>query len=279
MSINSALNVHHISALQISDLSSFGYYLQFTNGRILNFTPHDHNFFEVVFLVSGQCVHTINNTPHLLRPGNMSIVLPGQIHFLGEQSKGTNVIALSFACEEMNLFLKIFPIEELPQTVMTDYGSFLQIHNLCKNILQNHRIGDSLTMRALLGIILSLFAESKANLQSKLPENIENIFSKINNIDTAAEGISAFLRISSYSYSQLSRITKQYLGKTPGEYINTLRLQFAYEMITDTNLDYEFICEKVGFSSFSHFCKLIHSSFGLTPAKLRKQTQNSMRTV
>ncbi len=279
MSSNSAINVHHMSAAQIPELVALGYYLQFTDKRALNPTPHDHNFYEVVCLASGSCVHTVNDVRYTLQPGSISLVLPGQVHFLCEQAAETNVIALSFTCDEARLFSNAFPIDDFPQTIMTERGTFWQIQRLGERLLQNRGIDTPLAMRALLGIIFACFAEGKATLQSSIPKNIEALLAKVNNIDIAAEGVPAFLRVSNYSYSQLSRLTKQYVGKTPGEYINTLRLQFAYEMITGDILDYELICDTVGFSSFSHFCKLIRSAYGLTPAKLRKQAQNKAKTV
>lgn len=279
MASNSAINVHHISAAQISELASLGYYLQFTMGRQLNSTPHDHDFCELVCLAEGECIHSVNGVRSTLQPGSISLVLPGQVHFLDEQTEGTNVIALSFTREEAELFSAAFPIESFPQTVMTERSTFRQIQRLSEKLLQNRGIDAPLALRALLGMIFSCFAENKATLQSCLPKKVEALLAKANNIDVAARGVPAFLQISNYSYSQLSRLTKQYLDKTPGEYINTLRLQFAYEMITEDTLDYELICDMVGFSSFSHFCKLIHSAYGLTPAKLRKQAQRKVETV
>ncbi len=279
MTSNSAINVHRISTVQIPELTSPGYYLQFTMGRRLNSTPHDHDFYEVVCLSEGECVHSVNGVRSRLQPGSISLVLPGQIHFLDEQAEGTNVIALSFACREAELFSGAFPIGSFSQTIMTERGSFWQIQRLSEKLLQNRGIDAPLALRALLGMIFSCFAENKATLQSCIPEKVEMLLAKANNIDVAARGVPALLQISNYSYSQLSRLTKRYLGKTPGEYINDLRLQFAYEMIAGGTLDYELICDMVGFSSFSHFCKLIRAAYGQSPAKLRKQAQAKPETV
>lgn len=279
MASNSAINIHHISTAQIPELTSVGYYLQFTERRRLNSTPHDHDFCELVCLSAGSCVHTVNDVRYILQPGSISLVLPGQVHFLCEQAAGTNVIALSFTGEEAQLFSNAFPIEDFPQTIMTERGTFWHIQRLGERLLQGRGIDAPLAMRALLGTIFACFAESKASLQSNIPKKVETLFARANNIDVVSGGVPAFLQISNYSYSQLSRLTKHYLGKTPGEYINALRLQFAYEMITGDILDYGLICDTVGFSSFSHFCKLIRAAYGLTPAKLRKQAQCKTETV
>ena len=65
----------------------------------------------------------------------------------------------------------------------------------------------------------------------------------------------------------------------PGEFITSLRLQYAYEMIKWGSERYEEISEKVRFSSFSHFSKLIRQRYGMTPAQIRGQNTNYTGTV
>jgi transcriptional regulator GlxA family with amidase domain len=51
-------------------------------------------------------------------------------------------------------------------------------------------------------------------------------------------------------------------------------MKYAYNLIAYTNMSFEAISVEVGFSSFSHFIKLIKETYGTTPLKLRKKLQS-----
>ena len=105
------------------------------------------------------------------------------------------------------------------------------------------------------------------------------ILAEMNRLPNAAEGVSAFLRLSTFSHAQLCRLTKKYLGMTPGEYVNGVRMKFAYEMAVSGEKDYETICEEVGFSSYAYFCRLFEKTYGMTPAKTRKSHYSRYQTI
>jgi len=133
-------------------------------------------------------------------------------------------------------------------------------------------------LRMLLGKILLYFLEAES-MKTTIPDYFSQYLIEMQLQENLAEGVSAFLRISNFSYSHLCRLTKCYLNMTPGEYILSLRLQLAYEMISWGDESYEEICEKIGFSSFSHFCKLIREHYGMTPAMVRKRNKEVTKTL
>jgi transcriptional regulator GlxA family with amidase domain len=93
-------------------------------------------------------------------------------------------------------------------------------------------------------------------------------------LENAKEGLDAFLKLSNYSRTQLWRLSLKYLNVTPTEFINNVRMKHAYNLIAYTNMSFEAISVEVGFSSFSHFIKLIKETYGTTPLKLRKKLQS-----
>ena len=83
--------------------------------------------------------------------------------------------------------------------------------------------------------------------------------------------IPAFLEISHYSQTHLSRILHKYFDMGLHDYILTIRLETAYNDLVLTSKALEEISESIGYNSFSHFNKIFKKKYGITPAALRKE--------
>lgn len=85
-------------------------------------------------------------------------------------------------------------------------------------------------------------------------------------------GIPAFIELSHYSQSHLSRLIKKHFDMSLKQYINELRLQRAYSDIVLTRRPAADISDELGFSSFSHFNKIFKAKISVTLAVLRKNS-------
>lgn len=273
------VHVEHLHARDFVDLAGFGYFLQLTNGRQLYNELHDHDFYELICVLSGACVHTLDGEVKRLSAGSMAFIRPGQTHSLTGQAVGTNVAALSFKRSEMSRFRAAFDPDRLPGTVALDIDTLHAIRHSCERIFVYQSGDPTLSLRALLGLLLSRLAEAETLADDAMPADFETLLVRMHSLGSASKGVPEFVRLSNFSYSQLRRLTLRYLGKTPGDYVTSLRLELAYDLIVWGNGGYEEIGDSVGFSSFSHFCKLIRETYGATPAKLRSSAKNRIRTV
>jgi AraC family carnitine catabolism transcriptional activator len=73
------------------------------------------------------------------------------------------------------------------------------------------------------------------------------------------------------SVRQLNRVFSTYLGKSPGQHYNALRLGKAKDMLTRTGFSIAEIAAATGFSSASWFSQSFKSHFGLTPSDQREK--------
>jgi AraC family transcriptional regulator len=71
------------------------------------------------------------------------------------------------------------------------------------------------------------------------------------------------------SYFHFSRAFKQSMGMTPTNYISERRIEFAKELIKETNLPISEIALRSGFSSQSHFTTSFRKLAGITPRAFR----------
>jgi len=264
---------------QFEILAKNGLFFQLTMGRILSNSYHDHDFFELICVLSGSCTHFVNDARWHFTTGRLALLCPGSYHKLSEQSENTNILALSVTKEMMELFLNAYGVHANNENVLLDFETIRQIHRIAVEISLDEPENQVRRARILLGQLLSYMFSSSLRSGKKIPPNFAALLSQMNSLETVSEGIPAFLRLSNFSYPHLCRLTKQYLGMTPGEYITKLRLQYAYEMIAWGSDRYEDICDKVGFSSISHFTKLIRRHYGMTPARIRRQNMDTDPTV
>lgn len=67
-----------------------------------------------------------------------------------------------------------------------------------------------------------------------------------------------------------SKLFKQFVSKSPGEYLIYYRIQRSIELLTKTDLSITEISYATGFSSASHYTKTFREMMGCTPLKFRK---------
>ena len=247
------------------------YYLQLTAGKILSQRPHMHDFYEIIHVISGSCVQNINKHDFVCPVGSISIIKPLDIHFFSSQEKNTNIMVLSIKKEEFEKFLYCFSMSDrqFNQVYHLLPDEKERLHRLCISALTS----DDVNLKK--GIMSIIFAGILQNINKTItiPFDFQKVIAEMNKIENAKRGLDAFLELSNYSRTQLWRLSLKYLKTTPTEFINSIRIKHAYNLIAYTNLSFEDISAEVGFSSFSHFIQLIKKTYGTTPSKLRKNLQ------
>ena len=78
--------------------------------------------------------------------------------------------------------------------------------------------------------------------------------------------LSAFFN---YSERQLTRILKNYTGKTFSTLIQDIRLSRAVELLKQPTLPVTTVMEEIGYSNITHFYKIFEKRFHMTPAEYR----------
>jgi Response regulator containing CheY-like receiver domain and AraC-type DNA-binding domain len=76
-----------------------------------------------------------------------------------------------------------------------------------------------------------------------------------------------------FSYNYLSTFLSENLTTSFSEYVKTLRLARAKQLLTETDMNLSEISEAVGYSDLSYFSKLFKKEFQLAPSKYRRKKQ------
>ncbi|MFK7922564.1 MAG: two-component regulator propeller domain-containing protein [Bacteroidia bacterium] len=83
-------------------------------------------------------------------------------------------------------------------------------------------------------------------------------------------GVSHLCEIAKLSNNQLNRKLKALTGKTPSQFIRSIRLQRALELLETTALNISEIAYDVGFNDPNYFSRLFSEEFGYSPKTIRK---------
>ncbi|MEM7162904.1 MAG: ATP-binding protein [Bacteroidota bacterium] len=113
-----------------------------------------------------------------------------------------------------------------------------------------------------------------SSIGNKSPQNKEDEFIQklqsviLDRIEDEGFGINDLCHAVGLSRMQVHRKLKALTGMPATAFINTVRLQKAFELLSDTELNVSEVAYKVGFSNHSYFSKLFVNKYGKTPSEI-----------
>jgi signal transduction histidine kinase/DNA-binding response OmpR family regulator/ligand-binding sensor domain-containing protein len=90
------------------------------------------------------------------------------------------------------------------------------------------------------------------------------------NLDNASYSVNELAAELALSRRQLLRKFQSIIGLSPGEFIRSVRLKRAAQLLKNTQYNISEIAEKVGFSSIKYFNQNFKEEFGVAPTQYRK---------
>ena len=280
------MGIRHIQVYDYEDLKREHYYLQGTFSRKLIPIVHDHNFYEIAYVLHGCCRHIVNNRALDMREGEMILLRPGDTHGFSGQSPHTNLLSLSVCEEEMHYFLQAYGAEWIEHLRAEEFPPFFRLTAHQQNevrtdferILTLNANERRLRIRILLDKLLQIYLlrVNSANEKSANSHFLDAL-TQFNTPACIREGVPALLRLTAYSHAHLCRIMKNLLGTTPQKYVVSMRLNLALELLQNSDMSVDAIIEQIGYASPSHFASIFAQKFGMTPSEARRKAR--MQTV
>ena len=267
------------------DYEAFNY----CDDNLSSVAPHRHNFYELLFFQEGDVTYTIDETAHVLLPGDLLIIPVGLEHFPNfggtgryrrivlwltadfirsleegeellrcfEQCAGSGGVRLCrFEPEDAARILECAAAIAEESSYERPFSITMSVLLITRLLIMIHRLMPTATER-------SEGSSTSQKLVNDAVEYINEHLDKELTLDILAERffISKFY---------LSRVFKKHMGVTPHSYISQRRLSQAKQLLYNGAAPTE-VYKRCGYSDYSSFFRAFKERYGFSPKQLREE--------
>lgn len=238
---------------------------------------HNHDFFEITFILKGKGLYTQNRRISPISEGDVVMVSPEDIHRfepLTHDFRWINCIFLPDALEDFT-----FPVDIPHEIFLKKKGE--KFKNLFTDMKKEY-IASAVGYKDIMNLQLKL-------LLTKISYEYTPEVEEIQEIGITDEALRLLVQSFFYSNTLYSKITLEELAKkahiTPkyfselfkkktgqslSEYLKEIRLERAAELLLTTDANISEIIRYIGYSDSKFFYKEFKNKFNMTPAAYRR---------
>ncbi len=263
-----------------------------SNERIKMEPLHTHDFIEIVYILSGHSIQTVNGTDYDTRHGDMLFLNYGTTHAYTPQ-ESVSYINVCFSPETVgeaivtpqNAFsiLSLTAFNEMRSNSSEERIRFsgkarAEIEEILFAMLREYETRDTAWNSVIEHYLCILFAKMLRQIKRDLPTvSQDGIWQELSeyidaNLDTPLS-LSALAGKCFYNPSYFSRVFKEKFGVSLLEYINRRRIDSALELLLDSALSVDEISARCGFADRRAFSNSFSKHIGCTPSAYRRRVK------
>jgi len=237
---------------------------------------HNHDYYEIVYIISGSIEHICNNLTEVLKKSDAMILRPGDVHDYKRIDPAcihrdimvpTELFAQVCGFLDPGLAAKIDNSLQ-PVGFSVDDAHIGYFENIFGHIYESAGKNTEPMIKGALTSVLSTVLMQKS--MSPPPSLwFLDLITRFKRLEYVRGGISKILEDISYSQIYICRIFKKHMGCTITEHLNTVRLNCAESFLTTTNLSVSQIADEVGYNSLSYFTNMFKKAYGMAPHQYR----------
>lgn len=249
-----------------------------------------HDTYEVFLLTAGERYLFLNDICHTLRPGDMYLLKPFELHY--SQSQSSEFYAryvMNFPADRLELLLTPSERELLfnrleSGIVHLDPEQYNRVITILSGLASCYGQSGFLMDKLQYTYVLQLLLVWKDCMAENRPFASENpgcevrpeIMDAINYINRhyqdqlTLDGVAEKVHMSKYYFC---RLFHNATGATFLEYLNNIRLAKAHQMLTQTGLPLSEIASRTGFTSGVHLSRVFRAAYKQPPKEFRKNAE------
>lgn len=247
--------------------------LPFKSFHIINymFSTHLHNQIEVVYLLSGNCIITIDDISYNAEAGNLALIFPYQLHSFS-QSMDCELIVQVFEPEYVPQFIPCLG-KYIPQTPLLKKLPVDCVDALKKSEYYYMSNTNSPIARSYVTLYMSFIYEEISFIPAAVFDCHSILHSLLIYIDShitdelSLDILARELNVTKYYISRLFNLK---LHTTFSQYITQLRLEYAVHLLKNTSLNIIDIAYESGFECERSFFRVFKKNMKITPLQYRK---------
>jgi AraC family cel operon transcriptional repressor len=238
---------------------------------------HDHDFPEVFWLEKGRGRHHINGSILGLSAGDLVFVRPEDQHRLEAiDENGFTLINVAYDPRVRNELLKRHAKEVGPQFSPPTKLPFRAVlgatplRSLRAELVQlSAASGSRVALEHFLLGLHRLISPPAKSPVPPMPEWLRQASEDVQRPEIFSLGAPGLVKVAGRSAEHVARTVRAVFGRTPSDYVNGVRMEFAARELRVTSRPIADIALDCGLNNLSHFYSLFRSAHGQTPRAYR----------
>jgi len=265
------------------------YYREFKNGFYM--TIHSHDSIEIMYVNKGVCKVVTNINEYHMDSGDFIIINCDKPHqLIIDKDSLCKMLCLEFRFVKVdnpsNSLLNVKKLYENIKSVrlllesgenliiLKDRDEILAILEMIVNELGKEKAGYNYFLQAaysqLIIKISRLYEESKISGENPVNIYVKQAieYMKTNYFDEITVDLIA--KTLNINASYFFKLFKKQMAMTPIEYLTSIRINKAIQLLENSNLTITEVCNMTGFNSLQYFSYAFKKNIGMTPSEYRR---------
>ncbi len=242
---------------------------------------HTHDFTEIFWIYTGRGRHRINEQTQELEAGDLVFIRPEDSHSLETiPPDALGLVNIAFPVETSNYLRQRYFAETphwywgedaLPEICRLEAARLGHLQQWADSLLDAARTRFEIE-RFLMNLfhVLEVGVEHEP-LPAEAPDWLAYACRHIKERKNMQEGVSAWVRLAGRSPEHVARLTHKWLGLSPTNYVNHVRLAFIERQLRATAHNILDLTLEAGFCNLGHAYKLFKQRYGLPPRQYRQK--------
>jgi len=245
-------------------------------------TLHCHDYAEIFWVEEGKGKHLINGLEILLQPGHLVMIRPDDQHTFTSDKNGLTLMNFAFPLETLTHFRsRYFPNsktyfwtnDKQPFHKLLDLPTINQISKRAEQYWKCQKT-DLYADSLLLSIFrfISIYDNEKVDDQD-IPSWLNKTLQEFSTPELYRSGPQGFAKLCEKNIDHVNRTVKRVFNRTLSQLITEIRMKYAAQQLSMTNVPIKIICHDCGLDNIGHFYTVFKNIYHQSPAQYRKTTQ------
>jgi AraC-like DNA-binding protein len=234
--------------------------------------PHRHTFHEIVHVTEGTGTHVVDLVGAELRPPNLCVIAPGQVHhWAGVRGLAGHVLLFTedFLLDPADRTL-LRRLSSRPLLALDERADAATGRVIAEMLAECADDCDASVLRALLHVLVVRAARLPGTPELPRPGTVAEEFTRLTARPGAEWSVRAYAERIGVTPGHLTEAVKAATGRPASALVREARVREAKRLLTGTTLTVRQVAARVGFTDPAYFCRFFRRETGLSPGRFRE---------